>query len=197
VAGLVILLGVEEDVAGGGGEGEAVVAGGGGDPALDGGGDVDGDVDAGGGGVEAGDSRADRGDRALGDDVFVPGRGDRGDVHGSVDEDAVDEYGEGGLGDLAGGDSGGQSSEIELHETRVAAADVDVGKRAEVCGGTGRGDEGVAGERDLRGMSGGGREERGQQKGYYRSDGTEGGEETRGRKKLVQGKLPRALIKRP
>ena len=158
MAGLVILLGVEEDVAGGGGEGEAVVAGGGGDPTLDEGGDIDGDIDAGGGGVEAGDSRADRGDRALGDDVFVPGRGDRGDVHGSVDEDAVDEYGEGGLGDLAGGDAGGQGGEIELHETRVAAADVDVGERAEVGAGAQGAGEGVAGERDIRGVGSSGRE---------------------------------------
>jgi len=112
----------------------------------------------------------------LGDDVFVPGRGDSGDVHGAVNEDSIDEDGKGGLGDLAGGNAGGQGGEIKLHETRVAAADVDVGKCAEVGGGTGGSDEGVAGERDFRGVGSGGRERCGQQESCYRSDGAESGE---------------------
>jgi len=196
VAGLVILLGVKQDVAVCGSQREAKACGRRGDPALNESGYIQSDINTGGRGIEAGDRRAEGGDGVLGNEILAPGRGDRRQADRSARVNAVDEDRQRSMRDLAGSDARRQRGEVELHQRRVATANVEVGQAAEVGSGSGRADEGIARESNPGSMSGGCKR-RGQKKGGQRNSGTDGCKQTRGREKLVQNKLQQAHITRP
>jgi hypothetical protein len=126
VAGLVVLLGIEHDIARRRTERDAIVAGGRGHPALQQRGDVDHDELFSHGGRKRSDGRTQRGYRCISHGGLAPRAGDRQHTDQAGGVDPVDEEFHRSLADLAGHRAAGQRGEVELNQRRAAIAHIEV-----------------------------------------------------------------------
>ena len=134
VAGLIVLLGVEDDIARRGGKRNSVVAGRCCDPSLHQRGNVDHDKLLRRGGRKGGQRRAQRGNRRIGHRGFAPRAGDRQhtDQAGNIHPVQVELHS--GLADLRRRGARGQRGEVELNQRRAAVAHIEV-RQAAIVGG--------------------------------------------------------------